>query len=70
MLTKSYIIICYSGGHVNPAVTLGVLLAGAISPLLALGYVVSQLLGAIVGAGFARVSLTTLKKEVFYLFTI
>jgi glycerol uptake facilitator-like aquaporin len=49
-------IVLFSGGHINPAVTLGVLLAGAISPLLALGYVLSQLLGAIVGAGFARVS--------------
>lgn len=47
-----------SGGHINPAVTLGVLLAGAISPLLALLYVICQLLGAIAGAGFARAVLT------------
>ena len=52
-----------SGAHINPAVTLGVLLAGAISPLLALGYVLSQLLGAIVGAGFARVVLTKVVYE-------
>ena len=47
----------YSGGHINPAVTVGVLLAGSISPLLALLYIICQLLGAIVGAGFARVSI-------------
>jgi glycerol uptake facilitator-like aquaporin len=57
VLLTNCLIAYFSGGHVNPAVTLGVLLAGAISPLLALGYVLSQLLGAIVGAGFARVGL-------------
>ncbi|MFQ5742566.1 MAG: MIP/aquaporin family protein [Acidobacteriota bacterium] len=35
-----------SGGHINPAVTLGVLLSGAIRPAMAVIYVISQLLGA------------------------
>jgi MIP family channel proteins len=39
-----------SGGHLNPAVTVGVLAAGAISAWEALGYVVSQLVGGVAGA--------------------
>jgi MIP family channel proteins len=39
-----------SGGHMNPAVTVGVLAAGAISAGEAAGYVVSQLIGAVVAA--------------------
>ncbi|KAH8280285.1 hypothetical protein KR018_001595, partial [Drosophila ironensis] len=38
-----------SGGHVNPAVTAGMLIAGRISFLRAILYVVFQCLGAIVG---------------------
>ena len=43
-----------SGGHVNPAVTLGVLAAGRIAPGRALAYVAAQLLGGIVAALFVR----------------
>ncbi|GGG20071.1 aquaporin Z [Rhodococcoides trifolii] len=39
-----------SGCHVNPAVTLGAMLAGRISAVRAAGYVVAQLVGALVGA--------------------
>ncbi|HEX6350191.1 MAG TPA: aquaporin [Candidatus Dormibacteraeota bacterium] len=39
-----------SGGHLNPAVTLGALSAGKISPLNAAGYWVSQFLGALSAA--------------------
>ena len=39
-----------SGGHMNPAVTVGVLAAGAMRVEEALGYVVSQLVGGIAGA--------------------
>ncbi|HEX6547899.1 MAG TPA: aquaporin [Candidatus Dormibacteraeota bacterium] len=39
-----------SGGHLNPAVTAGVLAAGRISPVNAAGYWVSQLLGAVAAA--------------------
>jgi MIP family channel proteins len=39
-----------SGGHMNPAVTVGVLAAGAMSVGEAIGYIVSQLIGGIAGA--------------------
>ena len=39
-----------SGAHFNPAVTVGVLAAGAISVGEAVGYIVSQLVGGVAGA--------------------
>jgi MIP family channel proteins len=39
-----------SGGHFNPAVTLGVLLAGGINVVASLCYFLAQLVGGIVGA--------------------
>jgi MIP family channel proteins len=39
-----------SGGHFNPAVTIGVLAAGAMRAGEAVGYIVSQLVGAVIGA--------------------
>jgi MIP family channel proteins len=41
-----------SGAHMNPAVTVGVLAAGAMRPGEAAGYIVSQLIGGIGGALF------------------
>jgi MIP family channel proteins len=41
-----------SGAHINPAVTVGVLAAGAMRPVEAAGYIVSQLIGGIAGALF------------------
>src|SRR6202051_4402878 len=46
-----------SGGHMNPAVTVGVLAAGAISGGEAIGYIVSQLLGGIAAALLLRIVL-------------
>src|SRR3977135_3340339 len=43
-----------SGGHYNPAVTVGVLAAGAMSAGEAAGYIVSQLIGGIAGALMLR----------------
>lgn len=40
-----------SGCHINPAVSLGVLLSGGMSVKDFIGYVVSQCLGALAGAG-------------------
>ena len=40
-----------SGCHINPAVSLGVLISGGISGKDFVGYVVSQVLGAFAGAG-------------------
>src|SRR5260370_10842588 len=39
-----------SGGHMNPAVTVGVLAAGAMRTGEAIGYIVSQLVGGVAGA--------------------
>jgi aquaporin Z len=39
-----------SGGHMNPAVTVGVLAAGAMRAGDAAGYIVAQLIGGVVGA--------------------
>src|ERR1700743_3877976 len=39
-----------SGGHMNPAVTIGVLAAGAMGLAEAVGYIISQLLGGVAGA--------------------
>src|SRR5260370_7272247 len=43
-----------SGGHMNPAVTVGVLAAGAMSASEAIGYIVSQLIGGVAGALLLR----------------
>lgn len=40
-----------SGCHINPAVSLGVLISGGMSLSAFIGYVISQLLGALAGAG-------------------
>jgi MIP family channel proteins len=46
-----------SGGHFNPAVTVGVLAAGAMTAGEAIGYIVSQLIGGVVGALLLRIVL-------------
>jgi MIP family channel proteins len=43
-----------SGGHMNPAVTVGVLAAGAMRAGEAAGYIVSQLVGGVMGALLLR----------------
>jgi len=40
-----------SGGHVNPAVTVAVLVSGRMTGRDAIGYIVAQLIGAVAGAG-------------------
>ena len=41
-----------SGGHMNPAVTVGVFAAGAMGLGEAIGYIISQLIGGVAGALF------------------
>ncbi|XP_031379001.1 probable aquaporin PIP2-5 isoform X2 [Punica granatum] len=43
-----------SGGHINPAVTFGMLLARKVSLIRAVMYMVAQCLGAICGAGIVK----------------
>ncbi|CAI5453690.1 unnamed protein product [Caenorhabditis angaria] len=47
-----------SGAHVNPAVTIGIATVGRISPIHAISYIGSQLLGSIFGALLVRISLS------------
>ena len=48
-----------SGGHLNPAVTVGVLVAGGVNIVAALCYIIAQLVGGIVGAACVLVSQTS-----------
>ena len=45
----------YSGGHLNPVVTLAMTIVRRLPLKLAPLYVVAQLLGALMGAGLAKV---------------
>ena len=46
----------YSNGFLNPAVTIGVALAGVLNPITALCYILMQIVGAVTGAAIASVS--------------
>jgi aquaporin Z len=47
-----------SGCHINPAVTLGVWASGRMPTAEVAGYIVSQLIGAVIGAGILLILLT------------
>jgi aquaporin Z len=51
VLVMVYAIGPVSGCHINPAITIAMLAAGKISLRDAIGYVVSQVIGAVIGAG-------------------
>ena len=50
LLALAYALGPISGAHLNPAVTLGMLIARRIAPARAAGYVIAQLIGGIAGA--------------------
>src|SRR5215475_14074051 len=50
LLAMVYVIGPISGCHINPAVTLGVLISGKMDRRYAAGYVVAQILGGILAA--------------------
>jgi aquaporin Z len=59
-LTLMVVICAYgsvSGAHMNPAVTVGVLAAGAITAVEAVGYIVSQVAGGVAAALLLRIVL-------------
>ena len=51
IVAMAYSIGNISGCHINPAVSLGVLLSGGMETMEFVGYVVAQCVGALVGAG-------------------
>ena len=57
LLCTESLLCIHSGGHLNPAVTLGVFCTGTLSPVVALGYVAAQLLGGVTASGLAKVCL-------------
>ena len=50
VFVAAYITGQFSGAHLNPAVTIGLLVAGKFSSELAFGYIIAQLLGAMFGS--------------------
>lgn len=52
-----------SGGHYNPAVTLGVWLVGGLNMMMVIPYWVAQLCGGLIGAGLAKVRSGIGKRE-------
>jgi len=51
----AYVIGNVSGCHINPAVSFGVLLNGGMKVVDFVGYVISQMIGAIMGAGLLKI---------------
>lgn len=51
LLVMVYAIGNISGGHINPAVTIAMLVVGKIKGKVAIGYIISQCIGAIIAAG-------------------
>ncbi|MBR4428052.1 MAG: aquaporin, partial [Clostridia bacterium] len=51
IVAMAYSIGNISGCHINPAVSLGVLLSGGMEAKEFVGYVISQCIGALAGAG-------------------
>lgn len=51
VVSMAYTIGKISGCHINPAITLGMLVANKISGKDAAGYMIAQVIGAIIGSG-------------------
>jgi aquaporin Z len=58
VVAMAYAIGGISGCHINPAVTIGVLVAGKMEVKDAIGYIISQCIGAILGAAVLFLILT------------
>lgn len=57
ILFKYIFYIFFSGGHFNPAVTLGVTISGGNPIVVSIFYFLAQMLGGMVGAAFALVGI-------------
>lgn len=57
IVATAYVIGGISGCHINPAVSLAVLLQKKMSAIDFVGYVVAQVIGAVIGAGLLKVLL-------------
>jgi aquaporin Z len=58
-----------SGGHLNPAVTIALTLARKLSPVNAVGYIISQVIGAAAGSFLATMSSPMLSTKLLALGT-
>jgi aquaporin Z len=58
LLTMAYLIGRISGCHINPAVTIGMVMAKKLEPVKAVPYFVAQFVGGIVGAGIIALILS------------
>ena len=59
VVAMAYAIGPISGCHINPAITLGVWLAGRMKGCEAIGYIIAQIIGAIVGSLIIYIILAT-----------
>lgn len=59
VIAMAYTIGGISGCHINPAITLGVLLSGRMSKKDAVMYIVFQVIGAIIGSAILSILVTT-----------
>ena len=55
VFVAAYITGQFSGAHLNPAVTIGLTVAGKFSIDLMLGYILAQILGAMLGSWLAYI---------------
>ena len=70
IIAMAYVIGNISGCHVNPAVSLAMLVSGKMSVKDFIGYVIAQVLGAFAGAGILYFILSTTGIEIEALGTI
>src|SRR3954451_8631695 len=61
LMTMAYLLGRISGCHINPAVTVGMVVTRKIEPAKAVPYIIAQVVGGIVGAGLIALILSGTK---------